>query len=44
MDPQKLDVAGSLFTSLHRHVRIEGKAVPVEVEGTGSVRDRWRDR
>ncbi len=38
MDPQKLDVAGSLFTSLHRHIKIEGKAVPVEVEGTGSVR------
>jgi hypothetical protein len=34
------DVAGALFTSMHRHKKIEGRqeAKPPEVEGTGSVR------
>lgn len=36
------DVAGALFTSLHRHTKIEGRqeVKPVEMEGTGSV--GWR--
>ena len=34
------DVAGALFTSLHRHQKIEGRQElkPVEMQGTGSVR------
>lgn len=41
MDPQKrnADIAGSLFTSLHRHVKIEGVELPpADTTGTGSVR------
>jgi hypothetical protein len=38
MDPAKLDVAGALFTSLHRHIKIEGRQMPLQdMEGTGSV-------
>lgn len=38
MDAHKVDVAGSLFTSLHRHVKIEGRQLPKQdMEGTGSV-------
>jgi hypothetical protein len=36
--PHKVDVAGSLFTSLHRHIKIEGRQMPrQDMEGTGSV-------
>ena len=32
------DVAGSLFTSMHRQIKIEGRSLPkTDMEGTGSV-------
>lgn len=40
MDTHKMDVAGSLFTSLHRHVKIEGQLPPrQDMQGTGSCFD-----
>lgn len=34
----KMDVAGSLFTSMHRKVKIKGeKPAAMDLEGTGSV-------
>jgi hypothetical protein len=45
MDPLKLDVAGALFTSIHRHRKIENRVEPkLEVEGTGSVSAGARQR
>jgi hypothetical protein len=37
-DTLKMDVAGSLFTSMHRNVKIKGQPPAAQnLEGTGSV-------